>query len=188
MVRTVDRLTGAACLDRAVYAELRWDTSARSQALWLVTLLGIAHGVGGVMRGIAFGWSPWEGALFGLVGELLFFLVTSLVIFVLGRFAFGVPATYGQVLRPFAFSSVPGFLILVAAALSLVSQPMSIAILLAIITWRVAAGIVAVREALGLNAVRSLPLVIIGVVVGMGAVGMGSRVLVLLIRAVSGES
>jgi hypothetical protein len=139
------------------------------------------------MRGVAFGWSPWEGALFGLVGEILFFYVTSFVIYVLGRFAFGVPTTYGRVMRPFAFSSVPGFLILVAAALSLVSQPMSVAIFPVIITWRGAAGVVAVREALELSTVRSVILVVIGIVLGIVAVGMGSRILVLLLKAVSGK-
>ena len=182
------RLARAACLDRAVYAELRRDPSAHSQALWLVALLGGAHGLGGVIRGIAFGWNPWEGALFGLIGELVFFLVASMVIYVMGRFVFGVPATYGQVVRPFAFSSVPGFLILVAAALSLVSQSASCAVFPVIIVWRLAAGFVAVHEALTLTTAKSLITVVIGVVLGMVAVSLASGALVVLIKSGSGTS
>ena len=40
------RLAGAARLDGAVYAELRGDTDATADALWLVALLGVAHAAG----------------------------------------------------------------------------------------------------------------------------------------------
>ncbi len=161
------RLAGAARLDRAVYAELRGNTDATPQALWLVALLGVAHALGGLMRGLAFGWNPWEGALFGLAGELVFFVAASSAIYLLGRFALGGSATYGQVVRPLAFSSVPGLLVLVAAALSLVSQPAGVAVFPVIIAWRLAAGFVAVREALELSNVRSAITVVAGVDIGV---------------------
>ena len=176
------RLAGAARLDGAVYAELREDADATPHALWLVALLGVAHAVGGVMRGLAFGWNPWEGALFGLAGELVFFVAASSAIYLLGRFAVGGSATYGQVVRPLAFSSVPGVLVLAAAALSLVSQPVGFAVFPVIIAWRLAAGFVAVREALGLSKVRSAIAVVAGVVWGVVAVGVGSGALVLLLK------
>ncbi|MDQ3779468.1 MAG: hypothetical protein M3354_02815 [Chloroflexota bacterium] len=176
------RLAGAVRLDRRIYAELVVDAGATSQALWLVAILGMAHGAGNVVRGLAFGWNPWEGALFGLTGEVIFFVVSSLAIYVLGRFALGATAIYGQVLRPLAFSSEPGFLILIAAALSLLSQRAAYVFFPVIIAWRLAAGFVAVREALGLSKARSMIVLGAGVVLGVAAVGAGSGLLVLLLE------
>ncbi len=182
------RLAGSVRLDRRVYSELAADAAATPQALWLVALLGAAHAAGGAMRGLAFGWNPWEGAAFGLQGELVFFVVASVVIHLLGRFALGGAASYGRVVRPLAFSSVPGFLVLVAAVLSLVSPPAGLAVFPAIIAWRLAAGFVAVREALGLSTARSVIAVVAGVVVGVVAVGVGSGGLVLLLKWAGAES
>lgn len=140
------------------------------------------------MRGLAFDWSPAEGALFGLVGELLFFFVATLTIYVLGRFAMRGTGSYLQVVRLFAYASVPGFLILVAAALSVVSPSAGVAVFPAIIAWRLAASYIAVREVFELNMVKSLIVVVIGVVSGIVAVGMGSGALVLLLKSISGAS
>jgi len=181
------RVAGAARLDGAVYAELRGDADATSQAVWLVALLGAAHAAGGALRGVAFGWNPWEGAAFGLQGEVVFFVIASSAIYLLGRFALGGTATYGQVVRPLAFSSVPGFLVLVAAALSLVSQPAGFAVFPVIIAWRLGASFVAVRQALGLSKVRSGIAVVAGVALGLVAVGVGSSALVLLLKWASVE-
>ncbi len=139
------------------------------------------------MRGVAFGWNPWEGAAFGLQGEVVFFVIASSAIYLLGRFALGGTATYGQVVRPLAFSSVPGFLVLVAAALSLVSQPAGFAVFPVIIAWRLGASFVAVRQALGLSKVRSGIAVDAGVGLGLVAVGVGSSALVLLLKWASVE-
>ncbi len=176
------RLAGAIRLDRRVYAELVVDAAATPQALWLVAILGMAHGAGNVVRGLAFGWNPWEGALFGLAGEFIFFVVSSLAIYVVSRFALGAATTYGQVLRPLAFSSAPGFLILVAAALSLFSQRAAFLLFPVIIAWRLAAGFAAVREALRLSKAKSMIALAGGVVLGVAAVGVGSGMLVLLFQ------
>ncbi|MDP9365084.1 MAG: hypothetical protein M3Q10_12810, partial [Chloroflexota bacterium] len=146
---------------------------------------GARGGRRGAARGPAFGWNPWEGAAFGLQGEVVFFVAASLAIYPLGRFALGGAAGFGRVARPLAFSSVPGFLALVAAALSLVSPPAGLAVFPVIIAWRLAAGFVAVREALGPSTARSA---VAGVAVGMAAVGVGSGGLVLLLRWASAES
>ena len=124
----VGRPAGAAGLDRSVYAELAADAAATPPALWLVALLAAAHAVGGAIRGLAFGWNPWEGAAFGLQGEIVFFAVTSSAIYLLGRFALGGAASFGRAARPVAFSSVPGFLVLLAAAPSLVWQQAALAV------------------------------------------------------------
>ena len=124
----VGRLAGAAGLDRSLYAELAADTAATPPALRLVTLPGAAHAAGGAMRGLAFGWNPLEGAAYSLQGEIVFFVVTSSAIYLLDRFALGGAASFGRVARPVAFSSVPGFLVLLAAAPSLVWQQAALAV------------------------------------------------------------
>ncbi|MDQ3044140.1 MAG: YIP1 family protein [Chloroflexota bacterium] len=179
---------GALRLDGAVYAELRGDAAASGQAVWLVVFLGVAHGAGGALRGVAFGWNPLEGAAFGLQGEVVFFVVASSAIYLLGRFALGGVATFGEVARPLAFSSVPGFLVLVAAVLSLAWRPAGFAVFPVIIAWRLAAGFVAVRQALGLGKVRSGIAVIAGTALGFAAVGVGSGGLVALLKWVGAGS
>ncbi len=103
------RLAGAARLDQAIYAEFADDPDATWSAIWLVTFLGVAHALAGVMRGFAFGWCPLEAAAFGMVGEIAFFVIASLTIFLLGRFVLGASATYRQVLARSPFQPRPGF-------------------------------------------------------------------------------
>lgn len=175
------RVVRAACLDSSLYREVRHDRSATSQALLLVALVALAHGVGGIVRAFAFDWSPIEGILFGLQGELIFFFVTTLAIYLIGRFALGTTATYLEVMRPFGFSVVPGYLIVVASAASALWSGAEAMVLPVILVWRLAAGFVAVRQAMGLGKLSSAAILLAGVLLGLLAVAGGSTLLVLLV-------
>lgn len=175
------RVVRAARLESSIYREVRHDRSATSQSLLLVGLVALAHGVGGIIRALAFGWSPVEGILFGLQGELIFFFVASMVIYLLGRVGLGVTATYTEVMRPFAFSVVPGYLIVVASIVSALRPGAEAVVLPVILAWRLAAGFVAVRQTMGLGKLSSAILLLAGVFLGFVAVAGGSALLVLLI-------
>lgn len=175
------RVARAARLERRLYTEVRSDRTATAPAVTLVALLGLAHGLGGIMRGLAFGWNPVSGALFGLQGEIVFFVAASLGIYLVGRYALGATVTYGQVLRPLAFSTAPGFLILVATLVSLIQAGAEVVVLALILAWRLAAGFVAVRQALGRGGRSSLIVLVVGFILGAVAVGTAARVLVLLL-------
>ncbi len=151
---------------------------ATVQAATIVVLVALAHGVGGVIRALIQGWSPVEGFILGPAGELVFWVVASLAIFLVGRHIFNGAATYGQVARPFGFAAVPGLLILVAASASGVGG--ETLLLPVIFLWRLAAGFVAVRAAFGLGPVRTTVTLLAGVVAGALAVGVILRLLVSL--------
>ena len=172
------RIVRAAWLDPAFYSEVREDASAGAQAVAVVLLVALAHGVGGTIRALLLGWSPVEGFVLGPAGELLFWVAASVAIFLMGRHIFGGASTYGEVARPFGFAAAPGLLILVAAAASGVGGESFL--LPVIFLWRLAASFVAVRQAFALGPVRTTVTLLAGVAAGVLAVGGGIRFLVSL--------
>ncbi len=171
------RMVRAARLDPALYREVREDGRATAQAVVVVVLVALAHGVGGAIRALLLGWSPVEGLIVGPVGELLFWVAASFVIYLVGRYAFRGTATYDEVARPFGFAVAPGLLILVAASVSGGGERFLLPV---IFLWRLAASFVAVRQAFGLGWVRTAVTLVAGVAAGLVAVGGGIRLLVSL--------
>ena len=169
-------LVRAARLDGALYDEAKADTTATGPALGIVVLVALAHGVGGIVRAVAFERdSPTKSFLIGAQGEIVFWLGSSLAIYLLGRYLLGSTATYGQVLRPLGLAAVPGLLILVAALASLVgAQGVVFAVL---VPWRLATSYVAVDRALGVGRVKSAVALLLGVVCGLVLVGLGTTTL-----------
>jgi hypothetical protein len=177
--KLLNRVIRAARLDVSLYREVRDDVTATKQALAVVALVAIAHGAAGMIRTVSFGWGdPVIGSLFGVLGEISFFLGASLVIYLLGKFVFGAKATYAQVLRPFGFSVVPGLLIVIAALASLPEIFGDQApVLILLIAWRLAAGYVAVWQALSLGTLRSIVILLAGALSGMWAVVTATSIL-----------
>ena len=173
----LSRMLRAARLDGSLYEEVRADAGATGQALTVVALLAVAHGVGSMIRGASFGENPVIGFLFGALGEIVFFAAASGAIYLFGNRVFGGKSTYAQVLRPFGFSIVPGLLILLASLVSLLATGAQTPVLVAIIAWRLAAGYIATRQAIGLDASRSSIVLLVGVLSGMVAVVIATRVL-----------
>lgn len=171
----LNRMIRAACLDGSVYAEVKADSTATAQALAVVALVALAHGLGGVIRGAYFGWNPASGLLFGVLGEISFFVVASFVIYLLARYVLGAAITYPQVLRPFGFSVLPGLLVLIAALASLIGAEVPVFVVL--IAWRLAAGFVAIRRASGMNVAKSGLALLVGVASGAVAVAIATRTL-----------
>jgi hypothetical protein len=167
----------AARLDGSLYVEVRADAGATGQALTVVALVAVAHGVGGTIRGASFGENPAIAFPFGALGEIVFFAAASGVIHLFGDRVLGGKATYAQVLRPFGFSVVPGLLILLASLVSLLAAGAQAPVLIVILAWRVAAGYIATRQAIGLEASRSAIALLVGVLSGMVAVVIATRVL-----------
>ena len=178
----LNRMIRAARLDATLYAELTADATATRQALTVVALVALAHGVGGIIRGVSFEWNPLSGSLFGMLGEIAFFSVASLVIYLLGRYVLGGKATYAQVVRPLGFSVVPGLLILIAALASLPGVGVEAHVFIVLAAWRLAAGYIAVRQALVLGAWKCTVALLAGVLSGMVAVVIATRVLFGVLR------
>lgn len=96
-------------------------------------------------------------------------------VYLVGRYGLGASAAYGQVLRPLGFACTPGLFILVATLATAVGAE---APLLAVVgLWRLAAPLVAVRQALGVGPGKSTAAGLIGVAAGLLATGAVARVL-----------
>ena len=106
-----------------------------------------------------------EGFLIGVQGEIVFWVGTSFVIYLIGRGLLGSTATYGQVLRPLGFAAVPGLLILLAAVASLVGA--QVVVFAVLVPWRLATSFVAVDRALGVGRAKSAVALLLGVVCGL---------------------
>ena len=168
-------LIRAARLDRSLYAQVKADAKATARALVVVGLVALAHGLGGIVRALAFVRDPpVESFLLGVQGEFVFWVVAASAVYLLGRHVLGASATYGQVLRPFGFAAVPGLLILVAAVASLLGDGAQVVVFAALVPWRLAAGYVAVRQALGLGRAKSALVLLVGVTCGLVSVGAGT--------------
>ena len=171
----LSELIRAALLDGNLYAQVKADAKATARALGVVGLVALAHGVGGIIRAVAFERDPpMESFLIGVQGELIFWVVATSAVYLLGRHVFGASATYGQVLRPFGFAGVPGLLILVAALASLLGGGAQVVVLAALVPWRLATSYVAVRQALGLGRAKSALVLLVGVLCGLVSVGAGT--------------
>jgi hypothetical protein len=178
----------AARLDGSLYGEVKADAGATGQAMTVVALLAVAHGVGSMIRGASFGENPAIGFLFGALGEFAFFAAASGAIYLFGSLVLGGKSTYAQVLRPFGFSIVPGLLILPASLVSLLAAGAQALVLGAIIAWRLAAGYIATRQAIGLDVPRSTIVLLVGVLSGMVAVVIATRILFGVLNSVGMSS
>ena len=165
-------LIRAVRLDGDLYSEVRADATATTRSLAVVLLVALAHGVGGIIRSIAFGRDPiLESFLVGVQGEIVFWVVAGAVIYLVGRYVLGGRGTYGQVIRPLGFAVAPGLLIVVAALASLVGSVPRVLALGVLAGWRLVASFVAVRQALGLNRVKSTITLLAGTICGLAMVG-----------------
>ena len=171
-------LIRAARLDGNLYAEAKADTTANARAGATVALVALAHGVGGIVRAVAFERDPpLESFLIGAQSEIIFWAGAASIIYLLGRYVLGGTATYGQVLRPFGFAGVPGLLILVAALVSLFGGSAQVLVFAVLVSWRLAASFIAVRQALGMGRVKSAIALLAGVVFGLVLATIGTTTL-----------
>lgn len=176
------RTSRALRLDRQFYREVQADPSATPHAITIVMLVALAHAAGGMVRGISFGWNPWSGALFGLLGELAFFIVASCVIYATASVVFGAKTPYGAVLRSFGFATTPGLLILVAAGFSLLGMGAEAPILALLLMWRLAAGFMAVHQTVSTGIGKRVITFVLGVAAGLVAVAGATRLLIIVLE------
>ena len=143
------RMYGAAILKAAVYDEVGADPRATAQAAFVVVLASAAA----ASLDYGLGWLTM--AAVGLA-NLAQWLVWAGITYLVGDKLLGGTATWGQLLRTLGFARGPGILT--------VFVPLIGGIQIAVQVWVLAAGIVAIRQALGLGTVRALLTAVIGMV------------------------
>jgi hypothetical protein len=157
MASFVERMIGAAKLDANIYEEIEADKST-GQAMMVVVLAAIMSGVAQLSsNGVA-------GMIGGAIGALLGWVFWAFLIYIVGTKLLAEPQTQsnmGELLRTIGFASTPGILYVLGGV------PAVGPILTFLIwCWTIAAGVVAVRQALDYKSTgRAIAVVLIGAVV-----------------------
>lgn len=147
-----ERMKGAAMLYVPIYEEVEADTGATGQAAAVVAIAAVSAAIGGVLHG-------GPGLLVGLVSVLAGWLIWSGVTYLVGTYVFGGTATWGELLRTIGFAWSPGVLYLFGFI------PVLGWLVRAIVSlWVLAAGILAIRQALDFDTTRAVLTAIIGFV------------------------
>lgn len=146
----VARMIGAATLDIQTYEEVEADSTATPQAAAVVAMVAVASGIGVSGDGL---WAALMAPVAALVGWLIWAGVTYLI----GDKILGGTATWGELLRTLGFAQSPGVLYLLAI-LPLVGG----LVRLILPFWMLAAGIVAIRQALDFGTGKAVLTAILG--------------------------
>jgi hypothetical protein len=146
----VARMIGAATLDIQTYEEVEADSTATPQAAAVVAMVAVASGIGVAGDGL---WAALMAPVAALVGWLIWAGVTYLI----GDKILGGTATWGELLRTLGFAQSPGVLYLLAI-LPLVGG----LVRLILPFWMLAAGIVAIRQALDFGTGKAVLTAILG--------------------------
>ncbi len=169
-----DRMIRAAKLDASLYNEVEQDSSATSQALLVVLMVAVLSGIGALRGGVG-------GFIFGLIAAVVSWAIWSFVLYFVGTTIFKGTATYGELLRCVGFANTPN-------ALAVLAFIPGVGPLIAFVAsiWALVAMVIAAREALDVSTGQAIitaiigfliVLIVLGVVgsiVGLGMVGVGS--------------
>lgn len=167
----LSRMLRAARLDPELYAEVRSDRTATIQAISIIVVVGVAHGVATIVRALLMGWWSSVAMLVAFLFEVGLWLTVASATYVTGRVIFGSAAKYGEVMRPLGFATTPGLFILLAVLLSGTLAQAPALVVLAL--WRLAAAAVAACAALRLRLLTSLASFSLGLVAGLACLGVG---------------
>jgi hypothetical protein len=138
-------MIGAARLDVHTYEEVEHDQSATQQSLLVVVIVAISGGIGGLGAGGA-GGDFIFGLIAGIVYSLASWALAALITFWVGTKLLGTPetqASWSQLARTIGFAQTP----LVLQVFGFIPF-IGIFIVIAANIWRLAATVVAVRQAL----------------------------------------
>ncbi len=133
-----ERMKGAALLDVDTFEEVEHDANATGQAAAVVAMVAAAQALGAWGGPLAMG----KAALAALIGWVAWSGITYLI----GTKLFDGEATWGEVMRTLGFAHAPGVL----AVLGIIPL-FGGAVRFALLFWLLAAGIIALRQALDIS-------------------------------------
>ncbi|HUX76573.1 MAG TPA: Yip1 family protein [Anaerolineae bacterium] len=183
LAKMFNRVTRAAMLDVNLYEEVEADTSLNQEALIVVILVSVLSGIGGFLQGVFNGdiGAALLALVVGVVLGVVSYYIWAYVTYFVGTNLFGGTADAGELLRVLGYASGPrvlgvlGFIPCVGGLAGIVGA-----------IWALVAGVIAVREALDFDTTKAVLTVIIGWVIvfaislvvglvfGVGAVGLGA--------------
>lgn len=180
----LNRAIRAARLDVSLYNEVEADTSLNQEALTLVIIVSILSGIGSFLSLLITG-TGFVAAIIGLVVGVVMgiagYYIWAYVTWWVGTNVFKGTADVGELLRTLGYASAPRAL----AVLGFIPCVGWIVAFAAGI-WALVAGVIAVREGLDFDTGNAVITVVIGwvivfvitlvvsIVLGVGAVGLGA--------------
>ena len=139
----LERMAGAARLSSETFEDIEGDSSATVQALFVVIIVAVASGVGGILSGQS---SLLDGLLFGVIRGIVVWAVWSFVALLVGTKILkseSTEADWGQLARCTGFAQTPGILNIL-----LFIPGVGAIILILSFVWQSAAMVIAVRQSL----------------------------------------
>ena len=157
----LNRMLGAALLRVDTYEEVEHDRSATIQALFVVVVVAIASGAGGVLNGDI----DWvNGVIFGAARGLIGWAVWALVTWLVGATILKTPNTeaeWGQLARGTGFAQTPGIL-----TVFIFIPVVGLLIAAMAFFWQFAAMVIAVRQCLDYTStLRAFSVILISFIV-----------------------
>jgi len=146
----VGRMIGAAKLDIQTYEEVEADSTATVQAAVVVAMVAVASGIGAAGEGTS-------SILFAPLSAILGWLIWAGVTYLIGDKILGGTATWGELLRTLGFAQSPGLLYLLA-----ILPLVGFFIRLLLPFWMLAAGVIAIRQALDFGTGKAILTAILG--------------------------
>lgn len=152
------RMARTSRLHGATLDELREDREANGQAVAVLSLASLSHGIGFTfLTGATENFPSPAGLLYGTLVWMIWFYLTILVLsittFLVGTRLFRGRASFQNLVRPLFFSSSPGVLFL------LVSIPVPVvsnAIAAVLWGWIIVIGVFALKHSMGFSIQRSM--------------------------------
>ncbi|MFC2029208.1 YIP1 family protein [Chloroflexota bacterium] len=173
----IQRILGAFTFRKGIYASVEKDTSFTTTAWIIVAVVAFLNQLGSQATSNVGNWLI--GAIVGTIFAILGFAVGALVINWVGRAVFKAEVTFHELVRTLGLAyvwQVIGVLgILASLAGCLLAPVMIAAVVLLIVAW-----LIAVREALDLDWVKSILTVVLGVLAMFVVMALGQWVLSLL--------
>lgn len=161
----VGRMIGAAKLDIQTYEEVEADSTATGQAAAVVVMVAVASGIGAAGEGTS-------SILLAPLSAILGWLIWAGVTYLIGDKILGGTATWGELLRTLGFAQSPGLLYLLA-----VLPLVGFFIRLLLPFWMLAAGVIAIRQALDFGTGKAILTAILGwLAILVPAILLGGRV------------
>lgn len=146
----VARMIGAAKLDIQTYEDVEADSTATGQAAAVVVMVAVASGIGAAGGGLS-------SIVLAPVTAILGWLIWAGVTYLIGDKLFGGTATWGELLRTLGFAQAPGILYLLA-----ILPLVGFFVRLVLPFWMLAAGVIAIRQALDFSTGKAVLTVLIG--------------------------
>lgn len=142
------RMFGAAILRAEVYEEVEADVGATGQAAGVVVAVSLVTAVLDYELG-------WLAVASAGAASVLAWLLWAGTTWLIGTRLFGGTASWGELLRTLGFARTPGLLIVLA--------PVVGGIGFLVQAWVLAAGVIAIRQALDFGTVRAVLTALVGV-------------------------